>query len=119
MYAKNYNDVSRCRKTSSVSVSLCCIPIILTFIYSTLSAQVNDHVHRFKDFEDQRGRVTSTTRLSWDPPAHFIKGVAHVECHAIVGGHTTTATKEIYLDPASSAAFNHQYASAGTDHLQI
>ncbi|KAK8407651.1 hypothetical protein O3P69_002301 [Scylla paramamosain] len=74
---------------------------------------VKEQVSRYPDFEDQRGRVTSTVRISWEPPAYFLKGIAHVACHALVGGHTTTATKEIYLDPASSAAFNHQYASAG------
>lgn len=90
----------------------------LTFglLISTTSflCQVKEQVSRYPDFEDQRGRVTSTVRISWDPPAYFMKGIAHVACHALVGGHTTTATKEIYLDPASSAAFNHPYASAGT-----
>ncbi|XP_050708578.1 uncharacterized protein LOC126993480 [Eriocheir sinensis] len=64
-------------------------------------------------YEDHRGRVTSTLSLSWDPPAYFKDSVARVACHAVVGGHKTTITKDIYLDPASSAALNHLYASKG------
>ncbi|XP_045123603.1 uncharacterized protein LOC123511637 [Portunus trituberculatus] len=64
-------------------------------------------------YEDHRGRVTSTLSLSWEPPAYFKDSVARVACHAVVGEHRTTATKDIYLNPASSAALNHLYASAG------
>ena len=66
-------------------------------------------------YEDHRGRVTSTLSLSWDPPAYFKDSVARGACHAVVGKHQTTATKDIYLDPASSAALNHLYASAGEE----
>ncbi|XP_050708101.1 uncharacterized protein LOC126993245 [Eriocheir sinensis] len=70
------------------------------------------HVQRLRDYEDHRGRVTSTLNLSWNPPAYFRSGVARVACHG-GGGHNTTVTKDIYLDPASSAALNHLYASKG------
>ncbi|XP_071547895.1 uncharacterized protein [Panulirus ornatus] len=70
-------------------------------------------VVRFPDFEDHRGRVTSTVGLRWIAPEYFHGNLARVICRALVGGHTTTDTKDIYLDPASSAAFNHQYASGG------
>ncbi|XP_045123607.1 cell adhesion molecule 1-like [Portunus trituberculatus] len=86
---------------------------------ATLTWKIDDvpveghHVLRLPDYEDQRGRITSTLNLAWDPPAYFRSNVAKVVCHAVVGGHTTIATKDIYLDPASSASLNHLYASKG------
>ncbi|KAK3862639.1 hypothetical protein Pcinc_031515, partial [Petrolisthes cinctipes] len=70
-------------------------------------------VQRLPDYEDYRKRVTSTATLTWEAPIYFLNNQAKVSCHAVVAGHTTTVDKDIYLHPASSAAYNHQYASAG------
>ncbi|XP_069977840.1 uncharacterized protein [Penaeus vannamei] len=71
------------------------------------------HIEYFRDIEDRRGRITSTVGLHWFAPDFFTRNKAHVACIASVGGHHTTDKKDVYFDPASSAAFNHQYASAG------
>ncbi|XP_069173533.1 nephrin-like [Procambarus clarkii] len=68
---------------------------------------------KYADFEDHRGRVTTTLGLRWMAPEYFHNNMARVTCRAAVAGHSTTASKDIYLDPASSAAFNHPYGSAG------
>ncbi|XP_069175530.1 nephrin-like [Procambarus clarkii] len=68
---------------------------------------------KYADFEDHRGRVTTTLGLRWMAPEYFLNNIARVTCRAAVAGHSTTASKDIYLDPASSAAFNHPYGSAG------
>nr|XP_045586362.1 uncharacterized protein LOC123748218 [Procambarus clarkii] len=74
------------------------------------------HLERYSDFEDSRGRVSSTLGLRWRAPEYFSNNVARAACLAVVAGRsTTTAVREIYLHPASSAAFNHQYASAGCE----
>nr|XP_053647242.1 uncharacterized protein LOC128698841 [Cherax quadricarinatus] len=71
---------------------------------------------RYPDVEDKRGRVTSTLALRWKAPEYFSNNVARVTCLAIVEGRSSnTASREVYLQPASSAAFNHQYASAGCE----
>nr|XP_045600950.1 uncharacterized protein LOC123759738 [Procambarus clarkii] len=71
------------------------------------------NVVKYADFEDHRGRVTTTLGLRWMAPEYFHNNMARVTCRAAVAGHSTTASKDIYLDPASSAAFNHPYGSAG------
>ncbi|KAK8731778.1 hypothetical protein OTU49_007258, partial [Cherax quadricarinatus] len=71
------------------------------------------NVVRYADFEDHRGRVTSTLGLRWMAPEYFHNNLARVTCTATVGDHSNAASKDIYLDPASSAAFNHPYGSAG------
>ncbi|XP_037779540.1 uncharacterized protein LOC119576079 [Penaeus monodon] len=70
-------------------------------------------VQRFDDRTDHLGRVISVAGLRWRAPEYFQDYEAKVSCVASVGGFHTKASKKIYLDPASSAAFNHQYASAG------
>ncbi|KAK4314309.1 hypothetical protein Pmani_014378 [Petrolisthes manimaculis] len=70
-------------------------------------------IQHFSDYEDHRRRVTSTAGITWDAPTYFINNVARVSCHAVVGGHTTSAHSNIFLEPASSAALNHLYASTG------
>ncbi|ROT83383.1 hypothetical protein C7M84_023443 [Penaeus vannamei] len=70
-------------------------------------------VQQFDDRTDHLGRVISVAGLRWRAPEYFQDYEAKVSCVASVGGFHTKASKEIYLDPASSAAFNHQYASAG------
>ncbi|XP_047476781.1 uncharacterized protein LOC125030646 [Penaeus chinensis] len=71
------------------------------------------HIEYFRDIEDRRGRITSTVGLHWFAPDFFIRNKAQVVCHASVRGHHATDRKDVFFDPASSAAFNHQYASAG------
>ncbi|XP_063610456.1 uncharacterized protein LOC134784341 [Penaeus indicus] len=71
------------------------------------------HIEYFRDIEDRRGRITSTVGVHWFAPDFFIRNKAQVACHASVGGHHAVDRKDVYFDPASSAAFNHQYASAG------
>ncbi|KAG7170913.1 Cell adhesion molecule 2-like 3 [Homarus americanus] len=69
---------------------------------------------KYSDFEDSRGRVTSKLGLRWRAPDYFRNNLARVTCIAMVGGHATRGSKNIYLDPASSAAFNHQFGAAGS-----
>ncbi|XP_064093466.1 uncharacterized protein LOC135206140 [Macrobrachium nipponense] len=70
-------------------------------------------LHMYPDHYDNRHRVTSTLAIRWSAPDYFERNQATVKCIADVSGHKKTATKELYLDPASSAAFNHRYASSG------
>ena len=68
---------------------------------------------RYPEVEDVSGKITSTIGLKFTTPRYFLNNKAHVVCRSNVEGHVNTTSKTIFLDPASNAAYNHQFGSAG------
>lgn len=66
----------------------------------------------YPDYEDQVGMVSSSIGLKFLAPRYFDGHVARVVCAADVQGHRIEQKRELYLDSASSAAFNHMFARA-------
>ena len=66
----------------------------------------------YPDYEDQFGKVSSSVGLKFIAPRYFDGHVARVLCVADVQGHRKEERRDLYLDSASSAAFNHMFAGA-------
>lgn len=67
-------------------------------------------VQRYPDFEDHKGRVTSTLGLRFLAPNHFVNQAAKATCNVFLEGHEFSTEVLLQLDP--SVAF-HFFSSAG------